>query len=329
MKFGKFLSLCLIATFAIFVIIPTYKANAQLSGGISINMSPSNPTPYENTTITLKSYESNLDSVLISWSIDGKVSSSGIGKKSFSVTAPATGGTMRVVATISLPSGPKNISLTIKPSVMVLLWQANDSHVPPFYKGKALPTPDSEVKVVAMPEIRNSSGNVPPQNMIYSWKKDYTNNVDGSGYGKSFFIYINDYLEDSNNISVVASTTDQKFSSDASIDIGTVQPKILFYKNDANLGTILEHSLSNPHKIQGGERLEAIPYFISPKEIQNPTLAWNWYINDSLVNLTSPKKNLMPLQVETGTHGTSKLRLNIENQDKIFQTANKEINIEF
>ena len=37
----------------------------------------------------------------------------------------------------------------------------------------------------------------------------------------------------------------------------------------------------------------------------------------------------MPLQVEMNTHGTSKLRLNIENKDKIFQTTNKEINIEF
>ena len=37
----------------------------------------------------------------------------------------------------------------------------------------------------------------------------------------------------------------------------------------------------------------------------------------------------MPLQVEAGTRGTSKLKLEIENKDKIFQTTSKEINIEF
>ena len=73
--------------------------------------------------------------------------------------------------------------------------------------------PDSEVKVVAMPEIRTSSGLVDAKNMTYAWKKDYTNNVDGSGYGKNSFLFINDYLEDSNNISVVVSTVDQKYSS--------------------------------------------------------------------------------------------------------------------
>ena len=40
---------------------------------------------------------------------------------------------------------------------MVLLWQANDSYVPPFYKGKALPGADTKIKIVAMPEIRSGS----------------------------------------------------------------------------------------------------------------------------------------------------------------------------
>ena len=165
--------------------------------------------------------------------------------------------------------------------------------------------------------------------MTYYWKKDYTNNVDGSGYGKNFFIYTNDYLEDSDNINVVASTLDQKYSSQASIDIGTTAPKILFYKNDSDFGTIWEQAIPDPYKIQTGETIEAVPYFISPKEIQTPTLVWKWFINDGLVNLQSFRKNLMPLQVEAGTHGTSKLRLEIESKDKIFQTASKEINIEF
>ena len=307
----------------------TLKTSAQVSSDILVNVAPSNPAPHESTTITLNSYVNNLDSVLISWSVNGKTTASGIGKKSFSVTAPAAGTEMNIVATTSLPDGVINTKITIKPSVMVLLWQANDSYVPPFYRGKALPTSESEVKVVAMPEIRSGSSNVSPQNMVYAWKEDYTNNVDGSGYGKNFFTYVSDYLDNSNNISVTASTIDQKSSSDASVDIGMSQPKILFYKNDNNLGTIWQNSLTDPYKIQGGDIIEAVPYFISPKEIQNPALVWNWFINDSLVKLTSLQENLMPLSAQAGTHGTSKLRLDISSQDKIFETASKEINVEF
>ncbi|KKQ28022.1 MAG: hypothetical protein US41_C0011G0015, partial [Parcubacteria group bacterium GW2011_GWB1_37_13] len=215
----KFSLLCLIITFALFGIISTLKIYAAPSSGILVNVVPSNPAPRENTNITLKSYENNLDSVLIIWSVDGKKVSSGIGKKSFSVNAPDAGSETTVVATISLPEGAIETKIIVKPVVMVLLWQANDSYVPPFYKGKALPAPDSEVKVVAMPEVKS---NILPQNMTYYWKKDYTNNVDGSGYGKNFFLYTNDYLENSNNISVTASTIDQKYSFDANINIGMI-----------------------------------------------------------------------------------------------------------
>ncbi len=311
-----------------FIILPI-RVFAIASIGVSIDVTPTNPAPYEDAIIALKSYEYNLDSVLISWSVNDKVITSGIGKKSLSTKTPAVGVDMNVVATISLPDGVIERKITIKPSVMVLLWQANDSYVPPFYRGKALPTADSEVKVVAMPELRSESGNVSAQNMTYYWKNNYTNNVDGSGYGKNYFTYISDYLEDSNTISATASTIDQKYSSNADVKIGTNKPKILFYKNDSKLGTIWQNALTNTHKIQGEEIIEASPYFISPKELLTPSLVWSWSINDSPITLTSFRKNLMPIKVGTGIHGTSKLTLNIENKTSLFQAVSKEITIEF
>lgn len=324
MKF-RFLLLYLIAVFIPF----GATVNAASSSSILVNMVPENPAPYEDTGLSLNSYANNLDSVLITWLVNGKNVLSGIGRKSFTVKAPAAGLETMVVAVISLPDGEIETRIIIRPNVTVLLWQANDSYVPPFYKGKALPTPDSEVKVVAMPEVKTASGLVDSKNMTYSWKKDYTNDQEGSGYSKNFFIYTNDYLENSNNISVVASTVDQQYSSQVSIDIGTTQPKILFYKNDNVLGIIWEKILTNPHKIQESEIVVAVPYFISPKEIQNPRLIWNWSINDNLVNVLGFRKNFMPLKAQEGTSGTSKLKLEIENRDKIFQTASQEINIGF
>jgi hypothetical protein len=170
---------------------------------------------------------------------------------------------------------------------------------------------------------------VDPNNLVYAWKQDYTNRQENSGYGKNSFIYTSDYLENSNNIEVTASTTDQKYSSEASLNIGMTQPKIIFYKNDVNLGTIWEQALADGHKIQGDEVIEAAPYFISPKDIRIPTLTWSWSINDSFVNILGLRKNLMPLKVQTGVSGTSKIKLEINNNDKIFETASKEINVEF
>ncbi len=325
----KFFLITSITLLALFTIVLPFKAEAASSSSILVNVAPENPAPNENVSITLNSYANNLDSVLITWSVNGKNVSSGIGKKSFLVNAPLAGEETSVVASISLPDGTIDTRIMIRPSVMVLLWQANDSYVPPFYKGKALPTLDSEIKVVAMPEIKNGSQMVSPSNMTYSWKKDYTNNVDGSGYGKNSFLYVNDYLENSNNISVIASTIDQKYSSSASIDIGATEPKILFYKNDAILGTIWEQALADGHRIQGDEVLEATPYFISPNDIRIPTLTWDWFINDSMINVTGFRKNLIPLKVQAGVSGTSKIKLKISNTYKIFADTSKEISVEF
>lgn len=305
------------------------EVKAASGSDILVNVVPSSPAPYEDVSITLNSYAANLDTVLITWSLNNKSVASGIGQKSFSLKAPTAGLETVVIGSIALPEGEIETRIIIRPSVMVLLYQANDSYVPPFYRGKALPSAESEVKVVAMPEIKSGSGFVNSKNMTYAWKKDYSNDVGGSGYGKNYFLYINDYLEDLNNISVTAETIDQKYSSEASINIGTVQPKIIFYKNDSALGTIWENVLTNPHRVQETEVIEATPYFISPKEILNPRLIWNWSINDSILNILSFRKNIIPLAVQGEISGTSKLKLQIENKDKIFQTANKEINIEF
>lgn len=79
--------------------------HAQSSASILVNTVPPYPAPYENTQITLSSYAYNLDSVLISWSVDGKTALSGIGKKLFSITAPAAGEETNVTAIIYLPEG--------------------------------------------------------------------------------------------------------------------------------------------------------------------------------------------------------------------------------
>lgn len=328
MKF-RFLLLNLIAVIAIFGIIIPKNTLAVSSSSILVNVAPENPAPNESVNISLNSYASNLDSVLITWSVDGKNLLSGIGKKSFSLNAPDAGEETSVIATISLPDGTLESRIVLRPSVMVLLTQANDSHVPPFYRGKALVTPGSEVKVVAMPEIKNGGQIVNPKNMVYNWKKNYTNNVDGSGFGKNYFLYIDDYLEDTSIISVIASTTDQKYSSSASIDIGTTEPKILFYKKDPTLGTLFERALWDGYKIEGSDVIEAVPYFISPKEIRIPTLTFKWFINDYQISVPSYSKNIMPLAVQGGTSGSSTIKLEIEDSYKIFGGASKEINVTF
>ena len=94
------------------------------------------------------------------------------------------------------------------------------------------------------------------------------------------------------------------------------------------MGTVWQLALSDGHRVQGSEVMQAAPYFISPKDIRIPSLTWNWSINDSFINILGPK-NLIPLAVQAGVSGTSKIDLQINNSFKIFETVSKEINVNF
>ena len=325
----KFLLLYLVVIFTFLGTSLPLKALASSPDDINVTTTPDNPTPNQNVTITLSSYVDDLNSTLISWSIAGKKISSGIGDKSISTNAPALGSQTTITATLSLSDGDLVKTIMLRPSVMVLLWQANDSYVPPFYKGKAMPSPDSSVKVVALPQIKTGASLIDPKNMTYAWQLDYTNDQGSSGYGKNYFIYTNDYLDDTNNVGVTATTVDQKYSSTGSLDIGTTMPKIEFYKNDSTLGTLWNQALLDGHQVFGDEVMQAAPYFISPKDIRIPFLSFNWYINDEQIAVPLYSKNLFPIKAQTGTSGTANLKLEIDSSEKITETASKTISVSF
>jgi hypothetical protein len=290
---------------------------------IFVDVVPEHPAPNEETTISLRSFSANLDIVSISWLVNGRPMISGIGKKSFSVTAGAVGTNTTVTANIFLPEGQITKTVVLRPATTTLLWQATDSYTPPFYKGRAIPTPGSSIKVVAMPEAGGS------KNMTYSWEKDYSAIPEASGYGKSHYTYTHDIFDNMNTVTVETLSVDQKFASSARVTVVPKDPEILFYRDDPEMGIIWEDTFSNYEFITGPVVVVAAPYFISPKDLWRGELDWEWYINDKPVDRFTAIGNVLPLQIEEGTSGTAKLRLEVDNIAKFLQTATKEIKIQF
>jgi hypothetical protein len=326
MKLG-FTLFCIFTLFGLVFASSVFAVEESTS--ILMHAIPTNPGAGEEVTLTLKSYAEDLEGVLITWFVNGSGVSSGVGKKSLTIKAPTEGLESVVVAKMAFPNLETQVTYVLKPTSTILLWEAVDSYVPPFYKGKALASPDSFVKVVALPEISVGGRMIDPKTMTYAWELDFNKRPDDSGYGKDFMLFRNDYLEDSNNIGVSVTTTDQKYSSEKRIDIGMTNPIISFYKINPELGVIWEKALGNNHIISSSETIFAAPYYINPKDIRKPSLVFNWSINDTQISVPYYNKNIMPLRIEQGASGTSLLKLEIESTDKIFQTAEKTISVEF
>lgn len=291
------------------------------SSDISVNLTPENPGPFQDVTISLQSYVVDLNKTPINWFIDGKASPSGTGNKSLRITTGATGSTTSVVVEIVV-NGTDTIkkNIVIQPAEIDLLWQAIDSYVPPFYKGKALPSSESRIRIVALPQVKIGGKNYKTNDFTYSWSRNYAVSLPDSGFAKNTFVYKNSYLNDSDTVSVVAEAVGSSASARSEITLKPGSPKILFYENNPLYGTRYQASLGNIFNMGTSETaIDAEPYFFSVKNPNDKDLELKWVVNNQGIGDRTPK-NILPVR-KNGTGGSSKIDISIQSYSKLFQTA--------
>lgn len=312
------------------VVILPVSVRAITPASIAISVAPENPVPGEDVTVTLDSYAVNLDTLSISWFVGGEKLSSGTGVRSATVTVGASGTETVVRAVIATSEGDIEKVVYVRPASTILLWQATDSYTPPFYRGKALPTTESTIKIIAMPEIRTTSGLINAKNLVYNWKINYSADPSQSGFGKNVYTYTHDYLENNENVSVTASTADGRYSSGGNITVTPVEPNISFYQKDELQGIVWERALQDGYKVNGEGIIHAEPYFLSSKNILGALFQWSWAINgETAFNSIENKKNELPVKVEGGATGNASVNVNIENTTSLFENVSKSINVQF
>jgi hypothetical protein len=289
---------------------------------ISTTVNPEMPGPIQNVDISITSFATDLDKAQIVWVLNGQIVLSGVGKKSFSFKTGESGSPSTIdigINIVGLPAISKRI--IIQPGEVDMLWEATDSYVPPFYRGKALPSQEGEIKVVAMPNIKTPSGEKLKDNdFSYNWSRNFNADPGLSGYAKRSYLFKNDYLEAEENISVSVSSVLGNYSAEGKVLITPGAPKIDFYERDPALGIKYGSSLMNGFNL--GTRpllITAVPYFFSSKNIDDPDFKYSWSINGQAVETTGKNHELAIKSDKTG--GASDIGLSIESLSKIFQKA--------
>ena len=298
--------------------------NAQIkSDDISLSINPKQPGPNETVYATLASYAVDLNKTLITWSVNGQDLVQGVGQKTFSFKTGASGAQTFLGVKIDTTDGSSaNKQLTINPATIDILWEAVNSYVPPFYKGRALIPTEGTVKVVALLNSNISNG------AVYNWKLDDKAKTDSSGYGKNYYYYQKTYLDRTNNVEVGITSLLGNTVGTGKLAINNQSPKIVFYKKDPELGIKWEQALEDNFQIKSeGETVVFEPYFITPGNINSSDLQINWTLGSS--SITTPDiKNELSIKPET-KGGSSKIQIDIENINKMFLKISKSINVKF
>lgn len=292
---------------------------------ISVETIPENPKPYENINIQLVSYATDLNKAMIQWQAGSSVLSSGYGKTSISYTTGAPNSITIIDITITPENSFDKIvkRLTINPSEVDLLWEAPDSYTPPFYKGKALPSGESVIRVVALPNTKTLKNG--KDNVVYTWKNNGNSVSTTSGYNRDSYVFQNDVLKTIEKISVVASSVDSRYNAQGSIDIPIRKPEILFYKKSETEGILYNNALKGEADISEDEvTLVAIPYFMSI--IGNEQyMEYNWSINGKSIETPRNKTEIVIRPKERG--GYALIGLVFENTKLLFQKVDTKLKL--
>jgi len=316
--------------FGIFSLFPFVIYAQVQSTDVTLSISPKYPTAGQKVTARISSYVTDLNKANMFWSINGETIESGVGKKVFSFTLGGLGSTNLLsvdINTIDRQNFSK--SITLNASEIDMLWEATDSYVPPFYKGKALVSREGTYKVVAIPNISSGAGILNPANLSFTWEKDGNGQPNSSGWGKTSFVYKNSYLDLENEILVKVSDIFGSINTGSKISLRPTTPQIKFYKGDFLLGIDLGNSLNSGHLLdKEGEVIVAVPYFFTPKDINSPDLVFNWEINGKPASSLGGK-NELKVKGGAGISGNAKLWVDINNTKTLFQSLKNELSVIF
>lgn len=305
---------------------------------VTFQTTPKTPGPSQLVTIALQSYAIDLDSANLTWYVDKEILANGIGEKSIQTMTKGLGETVTVNVVILTAGGTRyDKQLLLRAVEIDLLWEA-DTFVPPFYKGKALPTYKSIVKLSAIPRFNTFASD--PSRYSYAWTANQIQNL-GQGIGKQSVLVPMKYSGSSVPVEVTitdlaalgdatATTSATRLSSgSASQRIMATNPLLLFYEDAPLLGIRFDRALAGGVTTNGTSfTLRAVPYFFSNDDVVNGSLIYTWQ-QDRQKLTPGIDPNILVLGKEGTAAQSSTIGLLIQNGKRILQSANAGVTVNF
>ncbi len=289
----------------------------------SVEFSPENPGPNTGVSANIISYSFDINRSFITWIINGQTKLKGTGEKSFSFQTGNMGTQTALSVSITTDSGAqlrKNFSF--KNADVDILWEAL-TYTPPWYKGKALPSSESLIKITAIPHF---SGSISPSKLIYNWSVDFKNKPDISGLGKRSFTLRSVDVFNENKISVTVSNYDESITAEKNISIAIGQPKIISYEENPLEGTRSNQALQKEFQLNSvAINIRAEPFFFSTINLKN--LLYEWTMNSQKI-ATEEFPNILSL-ARGEQSGKSAIGLKIKNPINIMQFAENSLRVNF
>lgn len=283
---------------------------------VNITTLPKTPGENQDVTINLEAYAVNLNSADIVWYVDKVPRKEGIAEKSLTVHTGNFGEKTTVDIIIMTADGVKiNKQIVIAPAEIDLLWEAQ-TYTPPFYKGKALPSYKSLIRVSAIPRYNSLTSN--PGEFYYKWTYNRTQAV-GEALGKNSVVIPGGWPDSQVPIAVETNLPGVDWKGYQNTGIPTSDAKVVFYEQAPLLGIQFGHALPSSISTTGNVfTIRAVPYFFSTDNYLNSELLYTWKSGNSNI---APGIDPMNLTVTKAgkDYESYNISLRVQNPKRILQ----------
>ncbi len=264
------LFLCTLLSGIFFATVPVY---AQIADDITISKKPEYPKQGDIVVVSLDSTDINLDFEFITWYVNGSLITSGQAVTSVQIQTNTQTPTYVVRAVIGRGINPQSREITITTGNVVLLWEAVDSYVPSWYRGKPLAPREGTIRVTAIPVGANSL-----DRLFFLWKNGPRTLSDQSGFGKNSIILKKSLLTGDLPISVVASLPGNSgYTAEGSMSIPVSDPDIRFW-SPRSVGAPSFEKSETLFLRDATVTVQAIPYFMQSRDGLRG-LGYSWKLN--------------------------------------------------
>lgn len=262
---------------------------------VDITLSPEHPQPFSDVQMELTSYALDLRNSTITWTIDGEIIDEGVGKTALTFRTKGVGSQHRVTAHVAAEDGIGQADARITPAVVDIVWEGA-TVIPPFYRGRALPSPGSDLHAHAVVQAMRNGTRIPENEIVYTWTDDSRTLLSGRGKSR---ITLPGGLTSSRTISVTVESGD--FASSLTEPLPIATPRLALYEQHPLFGVLFHRAfIGDVHSREAVLKVTAAPFF-APGPHNDLAYAWNANGIDVSPNPAEPQTLTITAANFTGT----------------------------
>jgi hypothetical protein len=300
----------------LFLLTPLFVGAQDFTGGIidtglSIAIEPTLPQPQSVFTVSLNDYAGGAFGSEIFWFYNDVPITGSQNARAITLQAGSAGSTGVIKAVLTTPNGTREtLTATIKPLYLDIILEPQ-THIPSFYKGRALPSADSTVNATAF----LSGDTILTNDYLYTWRLNNSVLQGGALRGGKRVSFT--MPQDSSSIlSLTVTTLDGTTLAKRTIAIPVVAPRLVFYEVNTLYG-VMERSIKSPFSLFGNSMtVRAEPYYLDSAVFNAPNIA-EWKVDATNV---PPNRNPYEITLERAeAGGSAQITFRIQSTIKLLQ----------